>query len=326
MSDTGTLVVTGANGFLGRACVPRLAAAGYRVRGLVRALDASTAASAQFMPVGDLTQLDDAGLRNALRGATTVVHLAALAHRPLDATPQSTAALRRLNVDVSARLAEAAAASGVTHFVFASSVKVNGETSPPGRPLVESDPPNPEDEYAASKWAAECALAAVAEQSGLRVTALRLPLVYGPGAKANFAALVRAVRRGVPLPLAGIANRRSLLGTGNFCAALLALVECDEANDRGRATPYFVADAEPVATPDFVRAIARALRVTPRLFALPPSVLRLGGAWLGRSEQVERLLDTLEVDTSAFRARFGWSPPRSLEEGLAEAVGGSAPL
>ena len=220
MPDAGTVVVTGANGFLGRACVPRLAAAGYRVRGLVRALDASTAASAQFMPVGDLTQLDDAGLHNALRGATTVVHLAALAHRPLDATPQSAAALRRLNVDVSERLARAAAASGVTHFVFASSVKVNGETSPPGRPLVESDPPNPEDDYAASKWAAECALAAVAEQSGLRVTALRLPLTYGPGAKANFAALVRAVRRGVPLPLAGITNRRSLLGTGNFCAAL----------------------------------------------------------------------------------------------------------
>ena len=321
-----TIVVTGANGFLGRAVVPRLAAAGYGVRGLVRQLDPATAARAQFLPVGDLTHLPDRAMLNALRGATAVVHLAALAHRPLDGGPESASALRRINVDVSGRLARAALLSGATHFVFASSVKVNGETSPPGRPLSESDPPNPEDDYAESKWAAECTLAVVAEQSDLRVTALRLPLTYGAGAKANFAALVRAVRRGLPLPLGGIANRRSVLGAGNLCSALQTLLESSDASAHGRVTPYFVADAQPVSTAELVRAIARALRKPPRLFAIAPSLLRLGGAWCGRSEAVERLLDTLEVDTAAFRTRFGWSPPESLDQGLAAAIGDTPPL
>lgn len=318
-----TIVVTGAGGFIGRACVARFAAEGCDVRGLVRALSPDTAARPQFLPVGDLTKLSSDALRNVLRGARVVVHLAAQAHQPLDASEESLAALRRVNVDATERLARAAAQGGARHFVFASSVKVHGETSPPGRPLRESDPPNPPDEYAASKWAAERALAAVAEDIGLRITALRLPLTYGPGAKGNFAALARALSSGVPLPLAGIHNRRSVLGTGNLGSALAALLASDDAADGGQMVPYFLADAEPVSTPDLVRAMARALRVSPRIWTLPRGVLRFGGAWLGRSEMVERLLDTLEVDTAAFQVRFDWTPPCSLDDGLAAAF---APL
>ncbi|MCC6197098.1 MAG: NAD-dependent epimerase/dehydratase family protein [Burkholderiales bacterium] len=314
------VVVTGASGFIGRACVTGLAAAGFRVRGLVRALDAQTAARAEFYPAGDLVTADDGALRNALAGATAVVHLAAQAHRPIASTDEAASALRRINVTAGERLARAAAGVGVTHFVFASSVKVNGEQSPPERPLRESDPPDPHDEYAASKWAAERVLAAVAEDTGLRVTALRLPLTYGPGAKANFASLAHAVRRGLPLPFASIRNRRSLLGTGNLCAALAALLRSDDRDDAGRLTPYFVADAQAVSTPDLVRAIARAQAVTARLWPLPPFALRLAAAAAGRSDAAERLLSTLEVDTAAFRTRFGWTPPRTLDEGLADAL------
>jgi UDP-glucose 4-epimerase len=317
---SGPVVVTGASGFIGHECVRKLTAAGYRVRGLVRALDSQTAARADFLPIGDLAQADARVLHNALEGATAVVHLAARAHRPLDGTAESAAALRRLNVDVSERLAQAAAAAAVGHFVFASSVKVHGETSQPGQPLRESDPPNPEDEYAASKWAAERALEGVAEDTGLRVTVLRLPLTYGPGAKANFAALVRAVQRGIPMPVARIVNRRSLLSTGNFCDALRTLLASDDAEDRGRATPYFIADAHAVSTPELVQAIARALRVAPRSWRVSPGLLRIGAAAVGRSDTIERLLTTLEVDTAAFRARFAWSPPQTLEQGLAEAL------
>lgn len=314
------VVVTGAAGFIGRECVTGLAAAGHRVRGLVRTLDAGTAARPEFFAAGDLVAADDDALRNALAGATAVIHLAARAHKPLANTEEAAAALRRINVTTSERLARVAAGIGVTHFVFASSVKVNGEMSPAGRPLRESDPPDPVDEYGASKWAAERALEAVAEDTGMRVTALRLPLTYGPRAKANFAALVRVVRRGIPLPFASIRNRRSVLGTANLCSALAALLRSEEDGDAGRLVPYFVADAQAVSTPDLVRAIARALGVPARLWPLPPLALRLAAAAVGRSDAAERLLASLEVDTAAFRARFGWMPPLSLDEGLARAL------
>src|SRR5262249_14689177 len=158
----------------------------------------------------------------------------------------------------------------------------------PGRPLRESDPPQPRDDYAQSKWQAERKLSTVAEQSGLRVAALRLPLCYGRGAKANVAALARAVRRGVPLPLASVRNRRSVLGTGNFADAVLAVLARADGLAQGHVTSYFVADARAVSTAELVRAIARAMRVPARLWPMPAPLLRFAGAALGRSEAIER--------------------------------------
>jgi len=315
-----TVVVTGADGFIGRACVPLLQRAGHEVLGLVRALGPDTVARAEYMAVGDITQVPEPAIAGFMRGAGAVVHLAGLAHR----AAASSAALRTVNVEATARLARAAASQGIAHFIFASSVKVNGETTLPGHPFRESDPPNPLDAYGASKWAAERALCEMADSSGMRTTVLRLPLTYGPRAKANVAALARAVRRGVPLPLLGIDNRRSVLGVGNLASALVTLLASER--EAQPFTTYFVADAQAVSTPALVEAIARAMRVAPRLFALPRSLLRVAGAWSGRSETVERLLDTLEVDPSAFRDRFGWSPPLSLDEGMAQAFGHGASL
>jgi nucleoside-diphosphate-sugar epimerase len=314
------VAITGADGFIGRALLPMLAREGYEVRGLVRALSSETVARREFVAIGDLAQWPEAAMRASLREMDAVVHLAGIAHRARTA-PEL---LRAINVTATARLARAAAAQGIPHFVFASSVKVNGEATLAGRPFTESDPPNPRDEYGASKWAAERALSEVAESAGMRATLLRLPLTYGPQPKANVAALARAVRRGVPLPLAGIGNRRSILGVGNLASALAAVLRSD--GDPQRAETFFVADALSVSTPMLVEAMARAMRVEPRLFRLPKGVLRLAGAWSGRSETVERLLDTLEVDTGAFRSRFAWSPPHSLDEGMAHAFGGGPSL
>jgi UDP-glucose 4-epimerase len=326
MTGAATVVVTGAGGFIGGSACATLEARGYAVRGLVRALDAGTAARAQFVPVGDLAAIDDRRLAELMHGATHVVHLAARVHKPLADGEGARAAMRRMNVDVTARLARAAADAGAGHFVFASTIKVNGEATPPGRPFRESDPPDPHGDYATSKWDAELVLAELAEATGLRVTSLRLPLTYGPHAKANFAALARAVRAGVPLPFAAIDNRRSMLGLGNFGDALATLLASDDADARGRNTRYLIADAQPVSTPELVRAIAHALGVAPRLFAVPRSLLRFVGACAGRAAAVERLVGSLEVDTSAFRGRFAWTPPRTLAEELADAFAPGAPL
>lgn len=328
-----TIAVTGAQGFVGRAVVPALLAAGYGVRALVRASDEDLVAGVVQRAVGDLVHAEAAALQDALAGSATLIHLAAQAHRPHGASPAALTALHAINVEVPVRLAAAAAAAGVRHVVFASSVKVHGESSPAARALREDDPLAPADPYGASKVAAEAGLARVAADTGLRVTALRLPLVYGPGAKANFAALVQAVRRGAILPVASIANRRSLVASGNLASALLAVLEADAAvagdradvADAARFAAYFVADAEAPSTPELVRALAVALDVAPRLVPCPPALLRAATHLPGVGARFARLVTSLAVDTTAFRTRFAWAPPLSLAAGLAAAVGKRPP-
>lgn len=327
-ADPGLVVVTGAAGLVGRAVCANHRALGRPVRGLVRTLGIDTAARPEFLPVGELADASQAMLESALAGAQTVVHLAARVHRPAsDADAgNARAAYRRDNVDVTLRLAHAAVAVGAQHFVFASTVKIHGESSLPGRPLRESDAPDPHDDYAASKWEAERRLAALAEEVGLAVTALRLPLTYGIGVGANFAALLSAVRRGLPLPFAAIDNRRSLLFAGNLASALDALLAAPEALARARLMPYLLADAQPVSTPELVDALAQALGVRARQFRVPVGMLRLAGACAGRAESIERLAGSLEVDTAAFRGRFHWTPPFTLAQGLAQTCAGVRPL
>ena len=319
-SATGPILVTGAGGFIGQAVCAHLGHRGFEVRRLVRGLDTVTATRPGTLQVSDLAAMSDSMLAGVLRGAVTVVHLAARVHRMNDAPRDKTADYRRANVELTERIARAAAAMKVGHFVFASSVKVNGEATLPGRPFRESDPPDPRDAYAASKWEAERVLREVAEETGMRVTALRLPLTYGPGVKGNFAGLVRAIAKRRPLPFARIANRRSILGIGNLVSALERLVGDSDERQTARITPYFLADSHAVSTPDLVRAIAEALGVTPRLFAVPPGLLEFAGACAGRTTAVARLTGSLEVDCTAFRERFGWSAPYSLEAGLAALV------
>ncbi len=317
------VVVTGASGFIGRAVMPALAARGFAVRGLVR--DASPPAEGvEIRVIGDLTPLNTHALAEMLRDADAVVHLAGRVHVP--ARADAPAAYRTMNVELTERLARAAAVCGIDHFVFASSIKVNGEATLSGRPFRESDTPQPQDAYARSKWEAETALAQVAAATGLRVTALRLPLTYGPAAKANFAALARAIRRGMPLPLAGIVNRRSLLGVGNLADALAAVLTDVDATAPGRCTTWLLADGAAVATPALARAIGVAVGVPARLFALPPRILHTAAAALGREETLARLTGSLEVDDRAFRARFGWTPPFTLQQGLTAALGPASPL
>jgi UDP-glucose 4-epimerase len=317
----GPVLVTGSDGFVGRATCMHFRANGVAFRGLVRVLSTATAARPDILPVGDLTAIAGGALMNALRGTHTVVHLAGRAHvmRETMVEPEvdPLPLFRAVNVDATERLARAAAAAGAAHFVFASSVKVNGEATLLGKALRESDPPDPRDDYAASKWEAECALADVARDTGMPVTVVRLPLVYGPRVKGNFARLTHAIERGVPLPFGNIDNRRSLLGAGNFVSALEALLAGPAPAPRTVAT-YFVADGQTVSTPELVRAIATALGVRARLMPVPLVALRLAGACLGKAEAIDRLCGSLVIDGSAFCAAFTWQPPRSMAEELAD--------
>jgi nucleoside-diphosphate-sugar epimerase len=266
------VVVTGASGFIGGHLCTALGAAGHEV-----------AASA------------------LLEGADAVVHLANVAHRRADE-----AELRRVNVEGTARLAREAAAAGVRRFVYLSSVKVHGEESA-GTPLREDSPFAPQDAYGRSKLEAERVLAGAA--GAMETVILRPPLVYGPRVKANFLALIRAVARGWPLPLASVGNRRSLIYVGNLVDAILRCLEAPAAAGR----TYLVSDGRAVSTPALCRALGTALDRPARLFACPPTLLEL-------LPPLRKLTQSMEIDDAAIRRGLGWAPPFSFEYGVQETV------
>ncbi len=209
---------------------------------------------------------------------------------------------RHVNVAATETLAVQAAAAGVRRFVFVSSVKVNGErTTWPGAPFGESDPAAPEDAYAMSKWEAEQALARIAEQMHLETVIVRPPLVYGPGVKANFLRLLRAVDRGVPLPFGSIDNRRSLVSLDNLVDLL---IHCATAPAAAGGT-FFVSDGDDLSMPELVRQIAHAMGRRPRLINVPPTLLSAAARLVGKGDVFDRLGGSLHVDISETRKRLG---------------------
>ena len=293
------IVVTGAAGFVGRALCARLSTLGLPVRAVTRASH------------GDLAVADPALLEQALAGARAVIHLAGRAHVMAEHAQDPTQAYRAANVAATGRVAAAAARAGVDVFVFASSVKVNGERTAPGRPFRADDSPDPQDAYARSKLEAERALDAAAAGTTLRPVTLRLPLVYGPGVKGNFRQLWNAVATRRLLPLGAIDNRRSLLGLDNLVDALLAATDI-------AAGVYLVADPQAVSTPGLIRAIAAAQGTTARLLPVPLLMLSAAGTLAGRRATIERLTGSLEVDPTPFARAAGWQARRTLAEGLAQ--------
>lgn len=301
------ILLTGASGFIGTALSRALVARGHWVRAVVKGAGAPSADTPGLhrVTVGDIAGEIDR--RALLEGIDVVVHLAAVAHRAAADAHE----IRRVNVEGTARLADAASES-VRRFVFLSSVKVHGEDSGDGA-YTETGPTRPEDAYGRSKLEAERVLADLAARSGMELALVRPPLVYGPGVKANFLRLLRWIDSGLPLPFAGVSNRRSLVYLGNLVDAVARCVEHPRA-----LGPFLVSDAEIVSTAQLVSRAARALERPARLVRVPLGVLRLAGAITGRGEEIRRLTGNLVVDTSKARSVLDWRPPYSLDEGLAE--------
>jgi nucleoside-diphosphate-sugar epimerase len=297
------ILITGASGFVGQALAPVLAP---HHRVVVATRRASPMPGCEFQVVGEIGPETD--WSDALQGIECVVHLAGLAH----VTGEDTA-FQRVNCAGTLRLAEAAQRAGVARLVFLSSVKVNGEATSV-KPFHEDDPPHPVGPYAESKWAAEQGLARVASQSGMEIIILRPPLIYGPGVKANMLALLRLCARGVPLPFGAVDNRRSLLYLGNLVDAIRQTVE---APTRHGCRTYLLRDGEDISTAALIRTLAKALGRTPRLLPVPSRWLAAALALVGKGAAADRLLGSLTVDDSRFRADFAWQPPYSVAEGLA---------
>jgi nucleoside-diphosphate-sugar epimerase len=307
------VLVTGANGFVGREVLQRLnVISGLQTVGSVRC--AAWLTGITVVEVGALSAQTDWSL--ALAGADAVVHLAARVHVMHDTEIDPLTAFRAVNVDGTLNLARQAAAAGVKRFIFISSVKVNGESSSPGRAFTEADAPNSQDAYGKSKHKAEQGLRKLSADTGMEVVIIRPPLVYGPGVKANFAALMHAVQRGWPLPLGAVNNQRSLVALDNLVDFIVTCITHPQAANQ----TFLVSDGQDLSTTELVRGMAQAAGVSARLLPVPVWALQAGASLLGKGDAVQRLCGNLQVDISKARSLLGWVPPVSVEEGLRRAM------
>ncbi|GHU26877.1 UDP-glucose 4-epimerase [Betaproteobacteria bacterium] len=309
------ILVTGAAGFVGRALTARLARQ-FRVRAATHAAmfewsgsNVETVHGKALSPTEDWS--------GALSGISTMLHCAARVHMMRESDSEILAAYRKINVEGTLNLARQAVAAGVRRFIFLSSIKVNGECTLPGQPFTADQAPAPSDPYGISKMEAEQGLRVLARDSGLEVVIVRPPLVYGPGVKANFLTLMRWLARGWPFPLGGVTqNRRSLIALDNLIDLLVRCIDHPAAANR----TFLASDGEDLSTAALLERLGAALGRPARLISVPVGWLDVAAAGLGRTGQLRRLCQSLQVDMRQTQAVLGWTPPLGVDEGLRRAA------
>jgi len=306
------ILITGATGFIGSVLIKRLLREDFHLRAAVLAGedDSHLPPGVERVTVEPLSESSDYSA--ALQNVAIVIHLAARVHIMSDTAANPLEEFRRVNLHGTERLAQQAVQSGVKRLVYISTVKVLGEET--DRPYCEDAPLAPVDPYGISKAEAELALQRIAGETGLEVVIVRPPLVYGPGVKANFRQLLRTVSRGVPLPFASIRNKRSLIFIENLGDALA----CCAKHPAAAGKTFLVSDGTDLSTPELIRQVASALGVSARLLPFPAGLMRVGGRLLGKTALVERLIGSLQLDSSRIKRELSWEPPYTMEEGFAK--------
>lgn len=302
------ILITGANGFIGAHLCQELSNRNISFR--------STARNTNENHYIDFISCDletTETLNHLMDGCDVVVHLAGRAHVTSDDSQEK---YRIANEFITQRIANAAAKNGISRFVYLSSIKVNGESSNPGIPICQSDTPNPSDNYGRSKLAAELALQEICRANSMDYVIIRPALVYGKGVKANFSALVSAVKKGLPLPIASVKNTRSMIGINN----LINLIVDACTNPKAANETFLASDGIDMSTPELVRLIAKSLNRRTRIFPFPISILRSLAVVFGKSSIIDKLTGSLSVDISHTTNTLNWHPPFSVESEIAKAV------
>ena len=315
------MAVTGATGFIGSSLLRNFASRGFNLRAFSRlAIDAGFqrgAGNITFTALGDIDA--QTNWLSELRGVQCVVHCAARAHVVKETEVDPLATFRVVNSGATRRLADHAAVCGVKRLVYLSSVGVLGIHTNCRGPFSFSDRPCPVEDYAISKLEAEQALWEISAKTGLEVVVVRPPLVYGVGVKGNLARLLKLVRLGLPLPLGVVQNKRSLIGLDNLVDLLICCVD----HPAAAGQTFLVSDGEDLSTPDLLRHMAAAMGRSARLFPAPVPLLRFAGSVLGKRAEIDRLVGSMQIDSSYTRQILGWTPPVTVEEGIRRMVQGT---
>lgn len=298
------LLITGANGFIGKSLQSLLEEQDYQLLLATRSPQPPSSKAIAINDIDCFDQWDD-----HLTGIDIVIHLAARVHQMGEQDPN---AYQRTNVDATLRLAEAAIRCGVKRFIFLSTIKVNGESTQYGQPFSASDQPSPQDSYAVSKFQAEQALKKCVTGTAMELVIIRPPLVYGPGVKANFLRLVNLASNGLPLPFAGIENYRDMVSVANLCDLIAACVVHKDAASK----TFLVSDGKAYSTADIIGSVRRVSGLPERLFYLPPGLLKGLLVLVGKKELSARLFGSLEIDIADTKTTLGWSPKYTLEHTL----------
>ncbi len=301
------VLVTGANGFIGKTLCRELRDSGYWVREAIRKSDD---AHSDVIAVGDIGR--DTDWSGALERIQVVIHLAARAHILDNKTADPLAAFRAVNVEGTKQLAQQAAQSGIQRFIFVSSIGVLGSSTQVGEPFTTHSVPAPRSHYAIAKWEAEQALQQVRSETGFEIVIVRPPLVHGAGAPGNMRRLLKWVYRGVPLPLASTGNRRSLIGVDNLADFLIHCVVSPAAANQ----TFIVSDEQDLSTTELIRLLANAMNRPARLFPAPEAPIRLLAQIIGKENIVDQLWGSLVIDSSKAYKDLKWSPPFTAAEGI----------
>jgi nucleoside-diphosphate-sugar epimerase len=301
------ILVTGANGFVGQFLCAELLGQGNEV---VRAARHSNRSEVNLTVVGSIEK--NTNWSDALHQVDTVIHLAARVHIMTDKAVNPLAEYRKVNVEGTLNLAQQAVKVGVKRFIYISTAKVNGESTQLDKPFTEVDLPNPQDDYGTSKFEAEQCLLAIARQTNMEVVIIRPPLVYGEGVKANFASLMRVIKKGVPLPFGAIYNKRSFVYVEN----LVSLIVCCINHPKAANHIFLVSDGQDLSTTELLKAIAKALGVRLWLLPIPRKLIEFVAATLRRRAMVQRLCGNLQLDISKAGNVLGWEPAYTVEYGL----------
>ena len=313
------ILLTGANGFMGSRLLDVLAA---------KPNVCLTAIVRQFveLPAARIVNIQSfdhgAEWSTILFNQQVVIHAAARAHIMKDEVADPLPEYRKINVEGTLNLARQALANGVKRFIFISSIKVNGEKTSLGKPFTADDKPEPEDAYGISKWEAEQGLMQLAAESSMEVVIIRPPLVYGPNVKGNFASMIKLVGKELTLPLGSIDNKRSLVALDNLVDLIITCIDHPAAANQ----VFLAGDGQDLSTTELLKGVAKAMGKKPRLLPVPSSVLMLGATLLGKKAVAQRLLGSLQVDTTKARELLGWVPPITVEEGLRRCFIDHSPL
>lgn len=304
------ILLTGATGFIGCSILRELFFKKFSVRAVCRAKE--KAADVRFEWFLQASLDGSAVWDSALVDIDVVIHAAARVHIMRDISADPLDGYRKVNVYGTLNLARQAAAAGVKRFVFISSIKVNGEGTPIGSRYQASDTPAPEDAYGLSKLEAEQGLMQLAAETKMEVVIIRPPLVYGPGVKGNFASMIKLVEKGLPSPLGGIHNKRSLVGIDNLVDLIIRCIDHPAAANQ----VFLAGDGEDLSTSELLRGVGRAMGKPVNLIPVPAGLLHFGATLLGKKAMAQRLLGSLQVDISKTCELLDWKPPYTVEEGL----------